>query len=367
MFGTILTTSYTLFLLYVLWRASSVPSLKRRFSRRGWWGLGVSLWLFFLVARGLRRSDLGAWSGLVEQVGMILLAIVFIFASLLLIVDLATLFGFFFRKQAPTLRGAGLAVGSLLCGVALIQGFRPPAIVSYEVHLKSLPAELNGKVLVAVSDAHLGKHLGVPWFDARVEQMRALRPDLLLFLGDIFDGVRHAPKDLASLRGLEVPLGKWYVDGNHEHHGSDGSGLDVLERAGFQRLSDRWASAAPGLVLAGVDDLTRRSRRSLDDDPVGRALQGRPEGAAIFLSHTPWGAPRAAKLGAGLMLSGHTHGGQVWPFNYLVQTKYPLLAGRYDLEGMTVIVSRGMGTWGPRMRLWHRGEILRIVLRSQNP
>jgi predicted MPP superfamily phosphohydrolase len=87
----------------------------------------------------------------------------------------------------------------------------------------------------------------------------------------------------------------------------------------------------------------------------------------VLLSHTPWQADRAARAGAELMLSGHTHGGQIWPFGYLVQTAYPLLAGRYDVDGMPMIVSRGTGTWGPRMRLWHRSEILRVTLHAPHP
>ena len=95
-----------------------------------------------------------------------------------------------------------------------------------------------------------------------------------------------------------------------------------------------------------------------------KALSGRPPGATVFLSHTPWETEKAAGAGAGLMLSGHTHGGQIWPFSYMVRLRYPLLGGRYDVNGMTVIVCRGTGTWGPRMRLWRPGEILRITLRS---
>ena len=84
----------------------------------------------------------------------------------------------------------------------------------------------------------------------------------------------------------------------------------------------------------------------------------------MFLSHSPLQAERAAEAGAGLMISGHTHGGQIWPYSYLVRKGYPLLAGLYDVNGMPVIVTRGAGTWGPRMRLWKRGEIVRITLRS---
>jgi predicted MPP superfamily phosphohydrolase len=87
-------------------------------------------------------------------------------------------------------------------------------------------------------------------------------------------------------------------------------------------------------------------------------------GAGILLSHTPWEAERAAVAGAGLMLSGHTHGGQIWPFGYLTRIVYPLFDGEYDVDGMKVIVSRGTGTWGTRMRLWRPAQILRITLRA---
>lgn len=122
--------------------------------------------------------------------------------------------------------------------------------------------------------------------------------------------------------------------------------------------------AGAGTCPSGVNDLTNHKRRNLDGDPLGRALANLPNGATVLLSHTPWQADRAAHAGTELMLSGHTNGGQIWPFGYLVQTVYPLLAGRHDIDGMPVLVSRGTGTWGPRMRLWHRGEILKVTLQA---
>jgi predicted MPP superfamily phosphohydrolase len=114
--------------------------------------------------------------------------------------------------------------------------------------------------------------------------------------------------------------------------------------------------------MVGVDDLTAIHRSGQDGDPISKALAGRPQGATILLSHTPWQADKAAKAGVSLMLSGHTHGGQIWPFDYLVKRVYPLLEGRYEVDGMTVIVCRGTGTWGPRMRLWRPSEILLTVV-----
>jgi predicted MPP superfamily phosphohydrolase len=130
-------------------------------------------------------------------------------------------------------------------------------------------------------------------------------------------------------------------------------------------LNNRWVEIRPGFVLAGVADLTVSRRSDPQGDIVTQVLEGRPSGATVFLSHSPWQAERAAAAGVGLMLSGHTHGGQIWPFGYLVRRVYPLIGGRYDVDGATVIVCRGTGTWGPRMRLWRPSEILRVTLKKK--
>ena len=362
MFGTGLTVAYTALLGYILWRASSVPLLDRHLSRKGFVAIGVVLWVVFFLGRVFGHDGTGIIASTFELVGMSLLGWAFIVTITLFVVDVGTVFGFVFSRWMPTLRGWGMVAGTILCGFALVQGLRAPAVVSYEVTLSSLPAELDGTVLVAVSDAHLGAQLGEPWFTERVREIQALRPDVVVFLGDMFEGHGDAPRDIPALRQLSAPLGKWFVNGNHESHRDGGASVNPLEQAGFRRLANQWAELVPGLVLAGVNDLTNHKRRDLEGDPLGRALANRPSGATVLLSHTPWQTDRAAHADVDLMLSGHTHGGQVWPFGYLVQTVYPLLAGRYDIDGMAVIVSRGIGTWGPRMRLWHRGEILMVTL-----
>ena len=141
--------------------------------------------------------------------------------------------------------------------------------------------------------------------------------------------------------------------------------MSLFHAANFKLLRNSWTEIKPGLVLAGLDDLTAVSRNGLSGDPVTQTLMEHPAGAIILLSHTPWETEKAAKVGVDLMLSGHTHGGQIWPFDYLVRSRYPLLEGRYEIDGMTVIVCRGTGTWGPRMRLWRASEILHITLRRK--
>jgi len=363
-FGTVLTILFFLLLSHILWRAGQSPWMGPGTRKRRLWGAGWLIGSLFLLGRTVGRSGTGPWADAFRGIGMDLLGLVFIAWALLVLVEAATLFGLFFRKQAPALRGWALLAGVALSLFALIQGHRPPAVGSHEVTLTGLPPALDGTVLVALSDTHLGSRIGADWFAARMEQVHALKPDLLVFLGDTFDGRDPRPKDLPSLRRLEVPFGKWHVSGNHDGRRPGTGSADILAEAGSRLLSNEWAEPAPGLVVAGVEDLTRHARRGGGEDLIARALEGRPKGAAILLSHTPWMAERASASGAGLMLSGHTHGGQVWPFGCLVRLSYPLLSGRYLVEGTTVIVSRGAGTWGPRMRLWRRGEILRITLRS---
>jgi hypothetical protein len=236
-------------------------------------------------------------------------------------------------------------------------------IKSYEVRLSDLPLEMDGTVLIAMSDLHIGSLLDKKWLAARIAQVQAQQPDLVVLLGDLFEGHGQPPRELISDLGrLSASLGVWAVPGNHEFYGTRNKSLSLIQEAGIQLLRNRWAEVRPGFVLAGVEDLTVHRRFGWDGNPMEQALSDRPSGTTVFLSHTPWQAEKAANAGVGLMLSGHTHGGQIWPFSYLVRLKYPLIGGRYKVNDMTIIVSRGTGTWGPRMRLWKPGEILRVTL-----
>ncbi len=365
MFFMMLVTAGTLLQVYVFWRAASVPAIARRVPRLALIGLGVVLWASLFLSFYLGHNGSGVLSRALEMFGMTWLAVLFLAFVALLAVDVVTGFGFLLPRLAPRLRGWALLAAAVLSVFALVQGMRPPVVRDYEVRLAGLPPEMDGTVIVAVSDLHLGSLLGERWLAARVAQVQALRPDLVVLLGDLLEGHGHTEGDLLTdLRRLSAPLGVWAVTGNHESHGGRGTSARLLEETGFQVLHDRWAEVRPGFILAGVDDLTSRRRSGQGGDPVGQALAGRPAGATILLSHTPWEAERAAAAGAGLMLCGHTHGGQLWPFDYLVSTVYPLLGGRYEVDGMPVIVCRGTGTWGPRMRLWRPSEILRVRLHA---
>lgn len=362
MFWTILLVAWTLLHAYVFWRAASVPALASRLPRAALAAVAVTMWAsIFLLRVGRRGGGVGAF--LFELVEMHWLALLFLVGLALLAVDLLTGFGLWLRALAPRLRGLALVAGLLLATAAVVQGLRPPVVSDYEVRLAGLPPTLDGTVVVALSDLHLGELIGADWMSARADQVKALDPDLVVFLGDLFEG--HGAPDpgaVKALSAISAPLGVWRVTGNHESHGT-GTAEATSADTGIRVLHDGWAELAPGLVLAGVNDRSFR-RAGPHGDVLSRTLEGRPVGATILLSHRPWQAEVAARAGVGLMLSGHTHAGQIWPFGLLVRTQYPLLSGRYEVGGMTAIVCRGTGTWGPRMRLWRPGEILRITLRA---
>ncbi len=359
--------------VYVVWRVASVPPVRRHVPRWALVAAAAVLCLTYLLPRTLERGGAVWLARPLELVGMTWLAVLFLSFVCLLATDLVTGFGFLLRPWAPALRGWALAAAGVLSAVALVQGLRPPVVRDYEVRLSGLPRDADGTVLAVVSDFHLGTLLGKRWLAARVAQVQALRPDLVVALGDMVEGHGGMEADLVPLlRGFQAPLGVWAVTGNHEYHGAGhgGSGggrpaAGPLEEAGFRVLHDTWSEVRPGLVLAGVDDLTSRRRSGRDSGAVERALASRPgQAAVVLLSHSPLRADEAARAGAGLMLCAHTHGGQIWPFTYLSRAAYPLNAGRYEVSGMPVIVSRGTGTWGPRVRLWRPGEILRVTLRA---
>jgi hypothetical protein len=351
--------------LYVFWRVASIPWIAQHVSPLALTTTGAALWSSYVVARVMDEKGLQAVSWPIEYLAANWIGLLFLLFWALLAVEVVTLGGWLFHEQAPTIRGWAVAMACVLSIVALIQAIRPPVVTDYEVQLTGLPPERDGTVLLQLSDLHLGNLLGRRWLGSLISRVNQMKPDIVVIAGDLVDGNVGRVEPLREvLRELHAPFGVWAVTGNHEFYAGLERSVRLLEGAGFRVLRDRHELAAPGLVLAGVDDLTARTQFGAENHAIDRALANRPNGATILLSHSPWQAEKAAGAGIGLMLSGHTHNGQVWPFNYFVRIRYPLLAGRYEVNGMTAIVCRGTGTWGPRMRLWKPSEMVRVTLRA---
>ena len=364
MFGAILISIVTLMHVYVFWRAVSVQFITSHIPKKIIIGAGIILWILFYLGRVYGHHGVGTIAKVLEFVGMNWMAGLFLIFICLLAMDLITGFGLFLPHLVSKLRGLAIVVGIGLSIISLIQGLRPPVVENYHVHLSKLPKEMNNTVIVALSDLHLGSLLGPRWLQARIAQVKQQKPDLVVLLGDIFEGHGESEDELLTvMNSLSAPLGVWAVYGNHEFHRRHNQSEALINKAKFKVLRNCWTELKSGLILAGVDDLTTIQRRNDQiSHYISTTLVGRPPGATILLSHTPWETENAAEAGVGLMLCGHTHGGQIWPFDYLVKRRYPLLEGEYEVNGMTVIVLRGTGTWGPRMRLWSPSQILRVTL-----
>ena len=258
------------------------------------------------------------------------MGVLFLLLAALLVADLVTGFGWLLPSLSRPVRVAALALAGVLSVVAIVQAARGPIVREHAVKIRQLRPEHEGLRIVQLSDLHVGTILGRGWLEARLAQVAALRPDLIVVTGDLVEQDAALALPLAPMIArLTAPLGVWGVTGNHEFYAGFEKSLAVFKASGIEVLRDSSREVAPGLVLAGVDDLTARRQFGLDGRPVDRVLGARPPGTTIFLCHSPWEVERAAELGADLMLSGHTHAGQIWPFTYLVGLMYPRVAGRY--------------------------------------
>ncbi len=251
-------------------------------------------------------------------------------------------------------------------GYGLVAANRPA--VTHEVAVVDrLPAEFDGLRVALLTDLHVGPARGVGFTRRVVELTNAQQPDLVILGGDLADGaVAQVGADLAPLRELQAPLGVYGVSGNHEYL-VDGAGswLDFWETLGVRPLRNERVELHRGgavVDLAGVHDATAPASDA--SDPA-RALDGRDaERALIYLAHQPRQARDAQGRGVGLQLSGHTHGGQLWPFGYLVALVQPVVTGFGTVGDVPVYTSRGAGAWGPPVRVGAPPQIAMLTLRA---
>ena len=250
----------------------------------------------------------------------------------------------------------GVAVG--LSAFGLRSALGKISVKELEIRLRGLPQALAGFKLVQISDVHVGPLLRRDWVSGVVESIRALSPDAVVITGDLVDGsVDELRQHVAPLAGLDAPRGVFFSTGNHEYYSGVDDWLRHLPTLGIRPLSNERVELAPGLDLAGIDDPTGAP-------DLARALEGRTPGRpVILLAHQPRQFAEAARQKVDLTLSGHTHGGQLWPFTVLVALAQPYVAGLHSRGNSQLYVSRGTGFWGPPMRVFAPAEItlLRLV------
>jgi hypothetical protein len=273
---------------------------------------------------------------------------------------------------ATALMVVGLAAFVTLVGFAGAR--RRARVVHVEVPLANLPAALQGFAIAQISDVHVGAQIKRRYVDAIVDAVNALHADLIAVTGDLVDGsVRDLAPHIAPLGRLRARHGAFLVTGNHEYYSGEGPWTAEFRRLGLHVLLNehvvvRHEGAA--VVVAGVTDYSAHHFNPAQRSDPMAALSGAPVEAAarILLAHQPRSAAAAATAGFDLQLSGHTHGGQFWPWNLFVRFQQPFTAGLHRLNHLWIYISRGTGYWGPPNRFGAPSEItlLRLIAAPQD-
>ncbi|MFF1872465.1 metallophosphoesterase [Streptomyces sp. CB03911] len=266
---------------------------------------------------------------------------------------------FIARTVAIGAAGAAAAVvGNGTYGV-----LRGPRLKQVTVPLATLPARADGYRIAVVSDIHLGPILGRAHTQRIVDTINAARPDLITIVGDLVDGtVPELGRDAEPLAQLRARDGAWFVTGNHEYFSGAAPWVDFVRSLGVHPLQNARVEL-PGFDLAGVNDLAGTSEG--DGPDFDKALGDRDRSrTSVLLSHQPVTVHDAVRHGVDLQLSGHTHGGQLWPGNYLAELANPTVAGLERYGDTQLYVTRGAGAWGPPVRVGAPSDITIVTLAS---
>jgi len=335
---------------------------------------GTLLIPFGLLARALQgRMNQGlatslTWAGLIAGGFASSLLVLTVIRDLLLLPAMAVLHTDGFQAVAHVSAWAVPSTALLLTAIGLFNARRRPQIVEVEVRLRDLPAGLHGFTITQVSDVHVGPTIKRGFLERIVEQVNALESDLIAITGDLVDGsVAELALHVEPLARLRARHGSFFVTGNHEYYSGAAAWAGELRRLGVFVLQNQHVvlhHRGQPLVLAGVTDYGAHHFDERERSDPQAALAGAPADAAlkILLAHQPRSAAAAQAAGFHLQLSGHTHGGQFLPWNFLVRLQQPFTAGLHRLQDLWVYTSRGTGYWGPPKRLGAPAEITRLRL-----
>jgi len=379
--GFIFTATALIGLLHVYMGARILPALDLG-SVGNALGIGLFALSSLLIPAGLLARSLSArlharLATTLAWIGLILTG----FASSLLVMtalrDLMLLPAAWFLDYASFLPLQKLSAWGVLwlsfafSAIGLFNARRAPKVVEVSVPLHGLPAALNGFRIAQISDIHVGPTIKRAFLQRIVAQVNALDAHFIAITGDLVDGsVRELAQHTEVLRELRATYGTFFVTGNHEYYSGADAWVAELRRLGITVLQNEHvvlSHEGASLVLAGVTDYSAQHFDQRQRSDPRAALSGAPASAAnILLAHQPRSAPAAEAAGFQLQLSGHTHGGQFFPWNFFVRLQQPYTAGLHQLKQLWIYTSRGTGYWGPPKRLGAPAEVtlLRLVAAS---
>ncbi len=273
--------------------------------------------------------------------------------------------------RSRVVAGAVVGVAAALLSWGHFEAMRVPRVRAVDVTIARLGPALDGLRVAIIADTHYGPIDRARWSAAVVARVNELDADVVCHVGDIADGTVDARREqacpLASVRAGSV---RAYVTGNHEYFSEAQGWLDYLEEIGWAALHNRHVVIERGgdeLVVAGVDDATAASSGARGHGAnLETALQGADRTLPVLLlAHQPKQVAHSVRAGVDLQISGHTHGGQIWPFNFLVRLDQPVVAGLSRHGDTTQLyTSRGTGFWGPPFRVFAPSEITLLSLRG---
>lgn len=355
---------------YVMHKAVAAFGLAGR-KRLGAWAWAGFMTLAPMLLWPLEHCDCRLLVGTFAAVVYGWMGASFLFFWLALAVDAWRLLSRPLRLPVPTPRHAflGVAVATAALSAYGVHEALNPRVERVVISTDKLPPDTGPIRIVLISDVHLGVTMGPRRLPTILEQVKALDPDILVSTGDMVDGSAvHLEGSAASFAAIHPRYGKYAVMGNHEQYRGLDMSLAFHEQAGFRTLRGEAVEVLPGLLIAGVDDPGRggpgvMSPRGNDTTDDGALLASLPPGRfVLFLKHQPL-VPKAGVERVDLQLSGHTHGGQIYPFYWLTRLRYAQGPGLHELPGGGhLYVSRGSGTWGPPMRVLAPAEITLIEL-----
>jgi hypothetical protein len=329
----------------------------------------LALPVLMYLGHGRRQLD---WAA---RAGDTLLGVVWVLFAWSLLGNLLRLALSFAGLADPT-RSRVVGAAVLTVSVALMiwgyaEATRLPRLRQVEVHLPRLGTGLDGVRIVLLTDTHYGPINRAAWSAKVVAAVNELAPDIVCHTGDIADGsVARRLSQAAPLADVRAKLARVYVTGNHEYFGEVDGWLGHMRELGWEPLHNRHLVVERGgsrLVVAGVDDATAQAsgRPGHRADHTAALAGADPELPVLLLAHQPKQVGAAVTHGVDLQLSGHTHGGQIWPFQLLVRLDQPVVAGLSRHGGRTwLYTSRGTGFWGPPFRIFAPSEITVLTLRS---